>query len=44
MDFREIVWEVVDYIYEARDREQWRVLVNAAMSLHEFHKMQKCIV
>jgi hypothetical protein len=28
MDLKEIVWEVMDCIYVAQDREKWRNLVN----------------
>jgi hypothetical protein len=27
MDLREIVWEGVDWMYLAQDRDQWRVLL-----------------
>jgi hypothetical protein len=33
MDLRVIIWDGVDWIYLAQDRDQWRVLVNAVMSL-----------
>jgi hypothetical protein len=33
MDLREIGWEAVDWIHLAQDREQWRALVNTAVSL-----------
>jgi hypothetical protein len=32
MDLREIGWEV-DWIHLARDRDQWRVVVNTAIKL-----------
>jgi hypothetical protein len=32
-DRREIVWEVVDWIQLAQDRDQWRDLVNTVMNL-----------
>jgi hypothetical protein len=28
VDLKEIVWEVVDWIHLAQDRNQWRFLVN----------------
>jgi hypothetical protein len=33
MDLREIGWEVVDWMYLARDRDQWRVVLNTVMNL-----------
>jgi hypothetical protein len=33
MDFREIEWGGMDWIYLAQDRDQWRALVNTAMKL-----------
>jgi hypothetical protein len=33
MNLREIQWDGVDLIDVAQGRDQWRVLVNAAMSL-----------
>jgi hypothetical protein len=30
---REIVWELVDWIYLAQGRDQWRALVNTVMHL-----------
>jgi hypothetical protein len=39
MYLREIGWEVVDWIYLAQDRDQWRAPVNTVMSLW-FHKRQ----
>jgi hypothetical protein len=33
INVREIVWEGVDWIHMARDRDQWRVLVNTVTSL-----------
>jgi hypothetical protein len=33
MDIREIGWEGMDWIVLAQDRDQWRALVNTAMSL-----------
>jgi hypothetical protein len=28
MDLREIVWEVVDWVYLAQERDQWRAVVS----------------
>jgi hypothetical protein len=33
MDLREIVWDGMDWIELAQDRDQWRALVNTAMNL-----------
>jgi hypothetical protein len=33
MDLREIGWGVVDWIELARDRDQWRALVNTVINL-----------
>jgi hypothetical protein len=33
MDFREIGWEVSDWIHLIQDRDQWRSLVNTVMNL-----------
>jgi hypothetical protein len=33
MDLRVIVWEDVDWIHLAQDRDQWRALVNMVMNL-----------
>jgi hypothetical protein len=33
MDLREIVWDGVDWIDMAQDRDQWRTLVNTVMKL-----------
>jgi hypothetical protein len=33
MDLREIEWGVMDWIYLAQDRDQWRTLVNKVMKL-----------
>jgi hypothetical protein len=33
MDLREIGWDGMDWIDLAQDRDQWRALVNAVMSL-----------
>jgi hypothetical protein len=31
-DLREIVWEVVDWMYLDQDREHWRVIMNTVMN------------
>jgi hypothetical protein len=31
MDLREIVWDGMDWIDVAQDRDQWRALVNTVM-------------
>jgi hypothetical protein len=33
MDLREIGWDSVDWIELAKDRDQWRALVNTVMNL-----------
>jgi hypothetical protein len=33
MDLREIVWEVVDWIHLAEDRDQWYAPMNTRMNL-----------
>jgi len=33
MDLREIVWEGVEWIHLAQDRDQWRAVVNTVMNL-----------
>jgi hypothetical protein len=33
MDLREIGWDAMDWIDLARDRDQWRALVNAVVNL-----------
>jgi hypothetical protein len=33
MDVKEIEWSVMDWIYLAQDRDQWRALVNKIMKL-----------
>jgi hypothetical protein len=34
MQLIEIGWGVMDWIYLAEDRDQWRALVNPVMNLH----------
>jgi hypothetical protein len=34
LDAREMVWEVVDWMRLAQDRDQWRDLVSTVMNLH----------
>jgi hypothetical protein len=34
MDVTEIRWEVVESIYLAQDRDQWRAAVDTVMKLH----------
>jgi hypothetical protein len=33
INHREIVWDGVDWVILAQDRDQWRALVNTAMNL-----------
>jgi hypothetical protein len=33
MDLREVVWDGIDWIDLAQDRDQWRPLVNTVMNL-----------
>jgi hypothetical protein len=33
VDLRETGWDVLDWIYLAQDRDQWRALVNTVMNL-----------
>jgi hypothetical protein len=33
MGLRKAEWEVVDWIYMAHDRDQWRAIVNTVMNL-----------
>jgi hypothetical protein len=33
MDLREIGWDGLDWIYMAQNRDQWRTVVNAIMSI-----------
>jgi hypothetical protein len=33
MDFRELGWGGMDWLYLAQDRDQWRALVNTVMNL-----------
>jgi len=35
IDLGEIVWEVVDWIHLAQDRDHWRAPVNTAMNLRD---------
>jgi hypothetical protein len=32
MDVKEIGWEVVDWVLQAQDKDQWRTLVNTIMN------------
>jgi hypothetical protein len=32
-DLNEMIWEGVDWIHLAQDRDQWRALMNTAMNL-----------
>jgi hypothetical protein len=32
-DIKEIVWEIVNWIHLAQDRDQWRAVVNTVMNL-----------
>jgi hypothetical protein len=33
MDLRDILWDCIDWIDLAQDRDQWRALVNTVMNL-----------
>jgi hypothetical protein len=33
LDLTELIWEIVDWIHVAQDRDQWRALVNTVMNL-----------
>jgi len=33
MDFREIVYEVVDWIHLAQDKDEWQVIMNMVMNI-----------
>jgi hypothetical protein len=33
MDLREMVWEGVEWMHLAQDRDQWQALVNAVINL-----------
>jgi hypothetical protein len=33
MDLKEIVWEVVNWIHLAQDRDQWQAVVNTVMNV-----------
>jgi hypothetical protein len=35
MEFREIGWEVVDWMHVAHDRDKWWALVNMVMNLRD---------
>jgi hypothetical protein len=35
MDLMEIMWEGVDWMHLAQDRDQWRSLVNTVMNLRD---------
>jgi hypothetical protein len=37
MDLREIVWDGVDWMYLAEDRDQWWAIVNMVITFR-FHK------
>jgi hypothetical protein len=41
MDLREIGWHDVDWIDMARDRDQWRALVNTVMNLRVPRNVRK---
>jgi hypothetical protein len=34
IDLREIVWDGMDWIDLAQDRDQWKAIVNTIMNLH----------
>jgi hypothetical protein len=40
MDLGDIVWEGVDWIYVAQDRDWWRAVVNTVMPF-AFHEKQR---
>jgi hypothetical protein len=44
LDLREIMWEDVDWIYLAQDRDQWRVLVNTAMNFRVLLKAGNVLI
>jgi hypothetical protein len=33
MDLRKMIWDTIDWIYVAENRDQWRALVNTALKL-----------
>jgi hypothetical protein len=35
MDLREIMWEGVDWIHLAQDKDQWGALVNAVINIRD---------
>jgi hypothetical protein len=39
MDFREVGWGDVDWVDLAKDRDQWRALVNTVMNLRVPQKL-----
>jgi hypothetical protein len=41
MDLREILWEVVDWLHLAQDRDQWRAVVNTVMKLRLHKRLLK---
>jgi hypothetical protein len=34
MDIKEVVWDSVDWMHLAQDRDQWLTLLNSVMNLH----------
>jgi hypothetical protein len=40
MDLREIVWEGVEWMHLAQDRDQWWAVVNTVMSLRAPYKTE----
>jgi hypothetical protein len=41
MDLREVVWEGVDWIHLAQDRDQWWAVVNTVMNPRVPNKARK---